>query len=76
MPKQLAELVPPYSIGRSTQYSFKKHFMAPFSEMGFNCLKATDTSQEDSLILIGCMIFRSPFLDVKRMFMTTVSFLA
>ena len=28
------------------------------------------------VILIGCMIFLSPFLDVLRTFMSTVSFLA
>ena len=28
------------------------------------------------VILIDCMIFLSPFLDVTRMFMSTVSFLA
>ena len=47
-----------------------------FLWIGFNCLKAREPLQGDSLMLLGYVIFLSAFLDVKRMFMSTVSFLA
>ena len=41
-----------------------------------DCESFLESDSPDILILIDCMIFLSPFLNVTRMSMATVSFLA